>query len=309
MSDKIFTILEAYTKGAEALDAAGVTDAARDSKTLLALAMDVSETRMITEQKSPVAPDRLAVYRRMIERRASGEPLQHITGNTEFMGLPFKVRPGVLIPRQETEIMVERALEVIRAEAWSKAAAPAKVLDLCCGSGVIGISVAKLAVSGDGKPADVEVTCSDISTDCIYLAHTNAELNGVDRAMRFVRGDLVMPFAGKEDDPDDASIRFRMVCCNPPYIPTEVIGTLQREVRDHDPTIALDGGYDGLDFYRRIAVEVPEVMESGGILLLEIGSEQKDAVTGILKESGAFDRVECIKDLAGRDRVVTAVRK
>ena len=298
---KIFTILEAYTKGAEALDAAGVADAARDAKTLLALAMDVSETRMITEQKSPVAPDRMAVYRRMIERRASGEPLQHITGNTEFMGLPFKVRPGVLIPRQETEIMAERALDTIRSEEWS---GPATVLDLCCGSGVIGISIAKLA----GRD-DLEVTCSDISTDCVYLAHTNAELNGVDRDMRFVRGDLVVPFDGRADDPDDATVRFRMVCCNPPYIPTDVIGTLQREVRDHDPTLALDGGYDGLDFYRRIAEEVSEVMEPGGILILEIGAEQKDAVTEILSGSGRFDRVECIKDLAGRDRVVTAVRK
>ena len=307
MFEDAATIKEAYTKGAAMLEAAGVADAVRDSRTLLALAMDVSENRLILGQQSPVSPDRLRVYERMVQRRASGEPLQHITGNTEFMGLPFVVRPGVLIPRRETEIMVEKALEIIKSDSWPEGRV--RILDLCCGSGVIGISIARLAQASDGSAADIEVTCADISTDCVYLAHTNAELNGVDRNMRFVRGDMAAPFAGRADDPADASVIFGMVCCNPPYIPTEVIGTLQREVRDHDPTLALDGGYDGLDFYRRIACEVPEVMASGGTLILEIGSEQREAVTEILTESGNFDKAECVKDLAGLDRVIMAVRK
>ena len=332
MNDQALTIREAYTKGVGMLQAAGVSDAVRDSRTLLALALDMPESRLVIEQRTQVPPERLAAYLSMIEKRAAGVPLQHITGNTEFMGLPFIVRPGVLIPRQETEILVERALELLAAGGAGGAgllaagavgtadvaegAGPIRVLDLCCGSGIIGVSIAKLAAvkadeaaNGEAAAPALEVTCSDISTDAIYLAHANAELNGVDGAMRFVRGDLVEPFAGDAAEPDDASVRFSIVCCNPPYIPTAVIDTLQREVRDHDPALALDGGLDGLNFYRRIATEVPEVMTPGGSLILEIGSEQREAVAAILQKSGIFDSIDCLRDLAGRDRVMTAVRR
>ena len=292
-------VREILKLGEKQLLDAGIADAARDSKTLYCYMLDLPPARIILEYQNVLSDANCDKYFALIDRRSSGEPLQYITGSTEFMGLPFKVDPRVLIPRQDTEVLVEQALSVIKdgslsGETFAVARREWSVLDLCCGSGAIGVSVAKLAPK-------TRVTLSDVSEGALALAKQNAEENGVGKNVKLEQGDLFAPFKGRF-----RSRRFDMILCNPPYIATEVIGTLQTEVKDHEPMSALDGGADGLDFYRRLAAEAGDHLEKGGVLMMEIGFDQGESVPALLRESGAFKDIRCLKDLAGLDRVVAA---
>ena len=204
------------------------------------------------------------------KRRAQGEPLQYILGKWEFMGLPFYTRPCALIPRQDTETLCEEALKI---NGRGKT-----LLDLCCGTGCIGVSLARLG--------GFEVTFGDISPDCLALARENAALNGV--AGSFVLTDMFGNISGSYD----------MICVNPPYIPTSELASLQAEVK-REPVLALDGGADGLDFYRRISRDYAAHLNPGGALLMEIGAGQAEDVAEM------FPGAEIIKDICGIERVVT----
>lgn len=206
----------------------------------------------------------------LVSRRKSGEPLQYILGKWEFMGLPFYTRPCALIPRQDTETLCEEALSI----------GGKTLLDLCCGTGCIGVSLAKLG--------GFEVTFADISPDCIDLARENAALNGVSGS--FVLTDMFGNISGSYD----------MICVNPPYIPTSELASLQAEVK-REPVLALDGGADGLDFYRRISRDYAAHLNPGGTLLMEVGAGQAEDVAAM------FLKAEIIKDICGIERVV-AVR-
>lgn len=206
------------------------------------------------------------------KRRAQGEPLQYILGKWEFMGLPFYTRPCALIPRQDTETLCEEALKINgRGKTF---------LDLCCGTGCIGVSLAKLG--------GFEVTFADISPDCLALARENAALNGV--SGKFLLTDMF----------SDISDSFDLICVNPPYIPTSELASLQAEVK-REPALALDGGADGLDFYRRISRDYAAHLNPGGALLMEVGAGQAADVAAM------FPKAEIIKDICGIERVV-AVR-
>jgi release factor glutamine methyltransferase len=235
-------------------------------------------------------------YFKLADMRAEGIPLQYITGRQEFMGLDFAVNENVLIPRQDTETLVEKALELIK-----EAKAPMRgfrILDLCCGSGAIGVSLA-YHLNKLGKKA--LITASDVSPEAIDIAKENAKNNGILKEISFVEGDLFAPFLknkkgrGKE--------QFDFIISNPPYIPTRVIPTLMREVKDHEPVLALDGGSDGLDFYRAILREAHLYLKKSGILLLEIGHDQGPAIINMAMENEFYDPVNIIKDSAGRNRV------
>ena len=204
----------------------------------------------------------------IVKRRAQGEPLQYILGKWEFMGLPFYTRPCALIPRQDTETLCEEALAI----------GGKTLLDLCCGTGCIGVSLAKLG--------GFEVTFGDISRDCIDLARENAALNGV--AGSFVLTDMFGNISGSYD----------MICVNPPYIPTSDLALLQAEVK-REPALALDGGADGLDFYRRIARDYAAHLNPGGALLMEVGAGQAEDVAAM------FPNARRIEDICGIERVVT----
>ena len=206
----------------------------------------------------------------LVSRRKSGEPLQYILGKWEFMGLPFYTRHCALIPRQDTETLCEEALSI----------GGKTLLDLCCGTGCIGVSLAKLG--------GFEVTFADISPDCLALARENAALNGV--AGSFVLTDMFGNISGSYD----------MICVNPPYIPTSELASLQAEVK-REPRLALDGGADGLDFYRRISRDYAAHLSPGGTLLMEVGAGQAEDVAEM------FPKAEIIKDICGIKRVV-AVR-
>lgn len=274
------TIKELITTGEEKLKAAGIHDAANDARELLCTVTGKDRTGLIMYINSEVSNETAARYYDLIEERASHTPLQHITGEQEFMGYRFIVTGDVLVPRMDTELLVE--------EAAKRAILGARILDLCTGSGIIGIALKKMCFGA-------EVTMTDISDEALKVARRNAELNKAD--VRIIRSDM---FRGL-----DPAEKFTMIVSNPPYIPSADIRELDPEVRDHDPMLALDGGEDGLDFYREIAADAPNYLLPGGNLLMEIGYDQGESVPDLLERTG-FTDVQVLKDLAGNDRVVCA---
>jgi release factor glutamine methyltransferase len=240
-------------------------------------------------------------YFRLVDIRAEGTPLQYITGSQEFMGLPFRVNEKVLIPRQDTEILVEKALAIL--EERKVPMGGLQILDLCCGSGAIAASLAYFLKQAKRKAT---VVASDISPEALEVAKENAEINGVERQIRFVEGDLFAPFP--KNRKGRGKQQFDLIVCNPPYIPTGVLPTLMREVREHEPMLALDGGEDGLDFYIRILGEAWIYLEKDGVLLLEIGHDQGAALPLLAEAAGAYGPAEIIKDLAGKDRLALISR-
>lgn len=221
-------------------------------------------------QRRPLTGEEEKILSLMVERRLTGEPLQYILGVWEFMGLPMGVAPGVLIPRPETELLCETVLKELPRGA--------KVLDLCCGSGCIGISLSHYG--------DMEVTFCDISPEALAIAQRNAADNGV--AGEFLQGDFFAPVEGRV---------FDCIVCNPPYLTGAEMDSLQRELT-HEPALALYGGEDGLDFYRRLSREAPAHLKEGGRLYMEIGCTQGQAVQSMFPES------RVLQDLSGLDRVV-----
>jgi release factor glutamine methyltransferase len=275
------TIKELITIGEKRLDDAGIHDASNDARELLSFVTGRDRTGLIMYINTEVSNGTAQEYYDLIEERASRVPLQHITGEQEFMGYRFKVTKDVLVPRMDTELLVE--------EAAKRAILGARILDLCTGSGIIGISLKKICFGA-------EVTMTDVSDATLEVAKENAEANKAE--VRIIKSDM---FEGL--DPGE---KFSMIVSNPPYIAASEIAELDPEVKDHDPLIALDGGKDGLDFYRIIAKEAPKHLLPGGHLLLEIGYDQGETVPALLAEAG-FRDIEVIKDLAGNDRVVVAV--
>ena len=261
-----------------------------EAKVIMSYASGLSTTEMITRAKELMRDDDFEEFEKRIYSRIEGMPLQYIVGMQEFMGLPFRVNPSVLIPRLDTEILVEQVLGIIEGKEMK---AP-EILDLCTGSGAIGISLA-------AKVPGAIVTMTDVSEDALQTAMSNAGLNGVNRRCSFLLGDMFDAIA--EDK------TFDIIVCNPPYIESTVIDTLDVEVKDHEPRIALDGGEDGLDYYRTIADEASMHLKSGGVLALEIGSEQAIAVKRMLNKAKTYDSVRTVRDLAYLDRVILAIRK
>lgn len=280
---------------------AGIMDSVRDAKDLYCFLDKLDAVGLMMHWQDVLADNVCEAYFELIERRAGGEPMQYITGVQEFMGLTFNVNPSVLIPRQDTETMVEDALEVLskgtlRGEAFVGKPNFKDVLDLCTGSGAIGVSIAKLN-------GNVKVTCSDLSEKALETAKGNAIANGM-KSVKFEQGDLFAPFCGKL-----GKKKFDFIISNPPYIESEVIPTLQTEVKDHEPMMALDGGIDGLDFYKRIAEESPNHLKKGGVLMMEIGYNQGEAVCQLLEATDRFEKVACLQDLAHKDRIVVGLLK
>lgn len=234
--------------------------------------------------------DKLSEYKKLLEIRAEGKPLQYITGHQEFMGLDFKVNENVLIPRYDTEILVETVQKMIEEyliqnHRGIRQNKDISMLDMCTGSGCIGISIAKLCNLKN-------VTCVDISKEALAVAEVNAASNAAS-FIKFVNSDLFANIKGKYD----------FIVSNPPYIRTDEIAGLMREVKAFEPKLALDGDVDGLKFYKKITEEAVRHLNSGGWLMYEIGCEQGVKVSELMKENG-FANVEVIKDLAGLDRVV-----
>lgn len=305
------TLYDLLNEGSSMLQQAGDTDAENDAKLLLLTAFDLNLVHFLMDRLRPLSETDEAVqeqiqnYNAMVAKRASRVPLQQILGSQEFMGLDFFVNEHVLIPRQDTETLVELVLEEQQGkqqeqqpeeqqkkqrgqQSEEQSGKPRKLLDLCTGSGCIAIS---LAVKGGFE----SVTATDLSEEALKVAERNARTHQV--PIRFFQGDLFSAL------PQSEVKTFDIITSNPPYIPTAVIATLEPEVREHEPMMALDGTEDGLKFYRQIAKEAGSWLKPGGSIYLEIGYDQGEAVIGLLEDAG-FTNVRVVKDLPGKDRVV-----
>ncbi len=272
---------ELLEEGTKQLLSHQVPDAKIDASLLLFYICGMDRSAYFMKQDEEATPDEICRYRQLIEQRCQRIPLQHLTGEAEFMGLSFEVNKHVLIPRQDTECLVEEVLQVCKDRT---------VLDLCTGSGCIAISIAAL-----GTPS--QVSAVDVSRAALQVAERNIVKNQVQ--VELIESDLFANCPG----------RFDILVSNPPYIETEVIDTLMPEVREHEPMMALDGSPDGLFFYRKIIYEAREHLQEDGHIFLEIGYNQGEAVCDLLREQG-FEQIECKKDLGGLDRIVMArVRK
>jgi release factor glutamine methyltransferase len=224
-------------------------------------------------------------YCALLERRRAGEPVQYITGEVEFYRLPLRVTPDVLIPRPETEILVERVVE------HAPLFRGPRIVDVGTGSGAIAIALAH-------EWPDAAITAIDVSAAVLKVAQSNAQKNDLAERIRFLEGDLLTPVSNE---------RFEFVVSNPPYVPSADRDTLAVEVRDHEPALALFAGDDGLAVYRRLIPAAIAVLEPGGFICLEIGFGQSEAVAALLAEAG-FDDVAFAPDLQGIARVATARR-
>lgn len=272
------TYSELVAAGVKILSEAGFEEARTDVRALVFYVSGMDFMTLLRDGSLQVPKEQEVRFFDLLEERMKHVPVQYIIGEQEFCGLRFLVRPGVLIPRPETELL---------AEAVFQASSGKRVLDLCTGSGCIAVTVAKL-----GSPAFVAAT--DYSLDALSVAKENALLQNVE--VTFFHGDL---FESVEETYD-------IIVSNPPYIKSEVIETLMPEVREYEPRLALDGAEDGLYFYRRICAEAKAYLNPGGRLLFEIGHDQGPEVAGLLSAEGYFE-IEIKKDYAGLDRMVFAV--
>lgn len=268
---------EAFLMGMQKLKEAQIGEAQLDARLLLEEVCGTDHNTLLCHGDREVSEAEEEQYRKALEQRAVHVPLQHLLGYQDFMGLRFQVNEYVLIPRQDTEILVEEAMRYLHDGM--------RILDLCTGSGCILLSL--LHYSNDCEGVGV-----DISQEALQVAAQNAELLGI-RA-DFLKSDLYEKVTGK----------FDLLVSNPPYIERAVIPTLMEEVREYDPYIALDGGEDGLDFYRRIIGGAQDYLKRGGQILMEIGSGQAKAVSELFCEAG-FKEIDVCRDFAGLDRVVS----
>lgn len=307
----------AYAEAESFLRSCGILDASVDAWILLEYVTGVSRASFLADREKKMSEAERDEFAMLVNRRGTHIPLQYLTGEQEFMGLPFLVNEHVLIPRQDTETLVELALcemgkEQCRRQSDQLGAEspPYRVLDLCTGSGCIAISIARLWEQGyagyeqksavqhrlkDSIRIQPEVYASDISEKALAVARENARR--LDADIHFFQSDLFTQIAVPR-------CYFDMIVSNPPYIRTAVIEELSDEVRLHEPRTALDGGGDGLDFYGKIICESRAFLRQNGCLLLEIGYDQGVAVSELMFQNG-FSDIRIAKDLAGNDRVAS----
>lgn len=290
MNDKIWTIGRILKWTEQYFKDKGIESPRLDAEVLLAHVLEKQRIYLYVHFDEPLQPGELAAYREMIKKRVMRVPVAQILGEKEFMGLTFKVTADTLVPRPDTEILVQAAVDRLRAMAGEE---PLRFADIGTGSGAICLSVLHYLA---GTVADTV----DISPAARAVAEENAASLGLADRVTFHTGDLLQPLSG---------ISFAAILSNPPYIPEADIAKLAPEVRLKEPHTALSGGQDGLDFYRRLANEAPAMLVPGGFTAFEVGIHQAGDVAVLLKANPLIDRTEILPDYAGIDRVVVGWRK
>jgi release factor glutamine methyltransferase len=286
------TIREAYVEASSFLAAQGVADSASCADILLQHLLGWSRTTLLLSWQEPLPQELAATWRQLLERKAAGEPVQYITGEQEFYGLPFKVSGAVLIPRPETELLVEAILH--EGSRLFPQGAPL-LADVGTGSGAIPVTISH------ARPA-WRVYSSDISAAALEMARANAQRHGVAARVTLLEGDLLEPYIERRLAPD-------ILVSNPPYIPASDVPALQPEVRLYEPHTALIGGPDGLDLYRRMVGQLPLLPKLPAIVGFEVGIRQAEEVAAMLREAADWEEIRLVPDLAGIDRHVIAIRK
>ncbi len=272
-------------RATEKLQAAGIDTPRLDAEVLLAHVLNCRRLSLYVNSAEELSPEKIGRYEALIEKRAEHLPVAYLTGVKEFMGMKFAVTPEILIPRPETEILAQGVIERLLLEFGETLT----LADIGTGSGAVAISILKFI-------ENMTAEAVDISGEAIAIAKFNAKKLGVTDRINFTVGDLFAPLEG---------MTFNVIVSNPPYIPTGDLANLQEEVKN-EPQIALNGGEDGLDFYRRIITDAPDFLKPGGFLAVEVGINQADEVKKLIEEDGRLGEVEFWKDLANINRVVAA---
>ena len=280
---KRLNIQELKKLGRDRLEEKQVEDSSHKADILLQFFLKMKKTQLVIHSQVDVEEEKVTKYLNAIEEVIGGKPVQYITNEQSFMNLKFYVDENVLIPQPDTEVLVETALTEVDKTI--------KILDLCTGSGAIAVALEHFL-----EEKEVEIVATDISEKALEIAKKNAISNNANTKIKFIQSDLFAQIPKQ---------KFDLIVSNPPYIETETIKTLSKEVQ-HEPKIALDGGEDGLAFYRRIAKEAFDYLEYGGKLLLEIGYNQKEKVMALLQKEKKYVNIRCIKDFENRDRVIMA---
>jgi len=291
-------LLDLLRKSTEYLEAAGIDDALSVAELLVFHAVKMDRLDAYVDNPEITGADSANV-RRLLQRRIKGEPVQYIIGHTEFLGLTIRVGKGVLIPRPETELLVEEVIRTVKSKASGVNSsgentsrftphASRTILDLCTGTGCIALSLAR-------EFPEAEVYGTDLSKDALVYANKNAQENTI-KNVCFRQGSLFEPAQGK---------KFDIITANPPYIRRDELETLQREIRGWEPVTALDGGMDGMDFYRAILSSVGDYLNPGGFIFLELGYDQTEEVQKIARAEG-FREILVINDYAGIGRILKA---
>jgi release factor glutamine methyltransferase len=277
--------------GEQVLCHAGLENHRLDAEVLLRHVLNMEKEQLYVNGDAPISAGQEAMFRDVLLQRSRREPVAYITGHKEFWSLDFFVTPAVLVPRPETELLVEVALQYVTQLA---SGSPLKVLDVGAGCGAISVCLAK-------EQAAMEIVAVDISALALDVARVNAGRHGVVDRIRFLAGDL---FAPVEPLPET----FDLIVSNPPYIRTGELSMLAPEIREWEPTIALDGGPDGLDTYRRMIEEGHSYLTTGGSIVLEIGADMASAVADLFSRSGCYGPASVYQDYAGKDRVIAATK-
>lgn len=275
---------EIYAEGVSHLAEAGIAEAALDARLLLEYVCGTDRNTLLVHGDREVSEEEYERFRLLIEKRGQHIPLQHLTGEQEFMGLTFVVNEHVLVPRQDTEILVEEVMKNLHDGMY--------ILDMCTGSGCILLSLLQYSNDCVGVGVDLSVEALEVAgQNYTRLKRSKPDMDAV-----FLQGNLF----------ENVTQKFDIIVSNPPYIRTDVIDTLMPEVKDHEPLMALDGMADGLHFYREITREAKAYLNRGGMLYYEIGYDQAGDVTEILEKEG-YQGIEVVKDFAGLDRVVYGI--
>lgn len=275
-------IKESLEQAIQQLKQEGISDSIAIARRVLAYTLQVQKEYLITHDLQEIGALKEQQYSCYIKQIIQGKPIQYITNQQEFMKLNFYVDENVLIPREDTEILVEEVMNILEIEKKET------ILDLCTGSGAIGIAIAKYVKNG-------QVQLADISQKALQIAKKNVEKNGVEKQVTLLETDLF----------EKVKETFDLIVSNPPYIETPIIKTLQKEVQAQ-PMLALDGGIDGLKLYRRIIQDAHQYLNKDGYLCLEIGYNQKEKVIDLLQRANQYEKIYSKKDLGGNDRIIIA---
>mgnify|MGYP001228598902 FL=1 len=282
-----WSLLEILNETTDFFLKSGIEEYRLHAELLLADVLGLNRLDLYLQFDRLITKSEVDLYREYVRKRVGGMPVQYVLGKTSFRYLDLVVTPDVLIPRHDTEILVDVALDYV-----GKLGVP-KCLDLCCGSGAIALSIAY-------ECKQAFIVGSDVSDSALKIAVRNSYLNQLNKRVYWVCSDLYDGLNFYD---------FDIITCNPPYIPSKEIQSLQPEIREYEPFLALDGGEDGLDYFRYILKEVTRYLAIGGSLILEVGDDQADTVTKLVGRSGYFESLSTVKDLKDRPRIIIGNKK